>query len=287
MGNKQYILIGAGVVMIAILAFLPKAVITDNSEAVAQTTNTSEAEHEHTEGDGHDHSQDANMNMAHDKLPADTQRTLDSLEHAFSTANTNQNKAKVADEAFDILYRMNKFDQAGGWKLALYGQTNNIDDLKEGADAYYEAFTFAMSEQKSASMAKLARENYEDYLKKHGEDLDVKVKIGMTYVVSSSPMQGIMKIREVIAEDPNHRLALSSLGILSMQSGQYDKAVTRFEKLKDLDPNDLESRFYLAMALKQSGKDKAALEEMKYINKNADTEEIRVSSTQYLAEWDN
>ncbi|MBB3701532.1 tetratricopeptide repeat protein [Flammeovirga yaeyamensis] len=287
MGKKQYILIFSGIVLIALFALLPKAVIIDNTESV----DSAPSAETHSEDDGHDHSDhdhqtDAAMG-AHDKLPADTQNTLDSLEHAFSSAKASGEKSTIANTAYELLFRMNKFDQAAGWKLASYGQTKNIEELKEGADAYYQAFTFAMSEQKSAKMAKLARENYQKYIDINGEDLDAKVKIGMTYVVSEAPMKGITMIREVLAKDPEHQLALSSLGILSIQSGQFDKAIERFEKVKELYPKDMESRFYLAIALNSSGKNKEAIEEMKYISKNADTEEIRLSATQTLAEWDN
>ncbi|OHX67527.1 tetratricopeptide repeat protein [Flammeovirga pacifica] len=292
MGKKQYILIFSGVVLIILFALLPKAVIVDNTESIDTDSNTAEV---HTEDDGHDHSDHDHANEhtpnaamnAHDKLPADTQNTLDSLEHEFSIAKSSSNKSTIANTAYNLLIGMNKFDQAAGWKLASYGQSNNEEELKAGADAYYQAYTFAMSEQKSAKMAKLARENYEKYIKVHGEDLDAKVKIGMTYVVSEAPMQGIMMIREVIAKDPDHQLALSSLGVLSIQSGQYDKAIQRFEKIKKLYPEDMESRFYLAIALNNSGKKEEAIKEMKYIRKNADTEEIRLSATQTLAEWDN
>ena len=44
-------------------------------------------------------------------------------------------------------------------------------------------------------------------------------------------MQGIMMLREVLEEDPKNELALFNMGMLSIQSGQYDKAVERLVEL--------------------------------------------------------
>lgn len=286
MGTKQYILLGAGIVMVVIIALLPKAVVTDNSDNIAEASTTEQ----HSADDGHDHSNDHedSSEMAHtSKLPADTQATLDNYKTNFENAKDIQEKEKVANEAYDLLLKMNKFDLAGDWKLALYGVSNDLKDLKAAANAYYDAYTFAMSEERASQMASKARDQYQLYLEKAPQDLDVKVKLGMTYVVSASPMQGIMKIREVIAEDPNHQLALFNLGLLSIQSGQYDKAVDRFQKLKKLYPDDMEARFYLAISLKELGSQDKAIDELKYINKNADSEDIRATAQQYLSEWVN
>ncbi|WP_052444774.1 tetratricopeptide repeat protein [Flammeovirga sp. OC4] len=286
MGTKQYILLGAGVVLVVILALLPKAVVTDNSERVAEGTTATTTE-QHSEDDGHDHGSDQSS-MAHtSKLPADTQATLDQFKKEFEAADNIKNKREIADKAYDLLLKMNKFDLAGDWKLALYGASNDTKDLRAAADAYYDAYTFAMSEERSAQMATKAQEQYQAVLDKDPKDLDAKVKLGMTYMVSSAPMQGIAKIREVIAIDPNHQLALFNLGLLSIQSGQYNKAIERFKKLKELYPDDMEARFYLAISLKEMGSQDKAIDELKYINKNADSEEIRATAQQYLAEWVN
>jgi outer membrane protein len=69
-----------------------------------------------------------------------------------------------------------------------------------------------------------------------------------------------MMLREVIDVDPINREALLSLGLLSIQSGQYDKALERFEKLLDLEANDYEAMLYLGVCyLETNKKDKAKL----------------------------
>lgn len=63
--------------------------------------------------------------------------------------------------------------------------------------------------------------------------LDIKVQQALEALQDGSlpPMQAIGMLREVIDEDSTHFAALLSLGLMSMRTGQYDKAVERFETL--------------------------------------------------------
>ena len=73
----------------------------------------------------------------------------------------------------------------------------------------------------------------EDQLNK--SPLDLKVEKAIEMVQSTGmPMQGIMLLREVLEEDPKHREAIWQLGMFSIQSGQYDKAIERFKSLIEI-----------------------------------------------------
>jgi tetratricopeptide (TPR) repeat protein len=69
-------------------------------------------------------------------------------------------------------------------------------------------------------------------------------------------MKGVGILREITAKDPNHIPANLMLGRMSIQSGQFDKAVTRFETVLKLDPNNREALYFGAEAYKGKG-DKA------------------------------
>ena len=60
------------------------------------------------------------------------------------------------------------------------------------------------------------------------------------------PMQGILKIREIAENYPGNVKANFTLGILSMQTGQYTKAVGRFETVIDTQPDYAEAWRMLA-----------------------------------------
>lgn len=65
------------------------------------------------------------------------------------------------------------------------------------------------------------------------DPLDKKVEEALRLLQSGEapPMTAIGMIREVLEEDPDHYAALLSLGLMSLQTNQYEKAVERFERL--------------------------------------------------------
>lgn len=74
---------------------------------------------------------------------------------------------------------------------------------------------------------------------KNKSPLDLKVEQAIEMVQQTgAPMQGIAMLKEVLEEDPNHKEALWQLGMFSVQSGQYDKAIERFEALLKVIGND-------------------------------------------------
>ena len=58
----------------------------------------------------------------------------------------------------------------------------------------------------------------------------------MTYLSAENPMQGITMLREVLAVDPKNELALLNMGMLSIQSGQYDRAVEPLARIGEDKP---------------------------------------------------
>lgn len=96
----------------------------------------------------------------------------------------------------------------------------------------------------------------------------VKTQLGVAYVEGSSePMKGIALLREAVAKDSTNLDAQISLGIFSMKSGQYDKAIKRFQTVMRLRPDLPEVGIYLAEAYQMDGKPDAALSVLEQILK--------------------
>lgn len=58
-------------------------------------------------------------------------------------------------------------------------------------------------------------------------------------VNGAEPMKGIAILRELVAEDSTNADAQYYLGIFSVRSGQFPKAIERFEKVRMLKPDDI------------------------------------------------
>lgn len=113
-------------------------------------------------------------------------------------------------------------------------------------------------------MAKEAKELFEKALELNPGNDSTKVGLGSCYFFggagSEPPMRGIALIREVSEKDPNNTFAQYMLGVGSFISGQMPKAIERFKKVVELQPENLEVILRLADAYEQSG-DKAAAKE--------------------------
>jgi Flp pilus assembly protein TadD len=95
-------------------------------------------------------------------------------------------------------------------------------------------------------------------------------------------MQGIKILRDVLQTDPKNESALYNLGILSIQSGQYDKAVKRFEELLAINPKHSTGQFYLGVALANAGDKDKALEAFKKARELDNDPEFRSTVDSYI-----
>lgn len=121
-----------------------------------------------------------------------------------------------------------------------------------------------------------AEQCYQKALDIKPNDLDAKTQLAVHYVENTEdPMKGITLLREVVSTDSNNIAAQLNLGFFSMKSGQFDKAVNRFEKVVKLAPNQHEALLYLADAQAGKGdKENARKNYREFLKYNSD-EEVR------------
>jgi cytochrome c-type biogenesis protein CcmH/NrfG len=75
------------------------------------------------------------------------------------------------------------------------------------------------------------------------------VGLGACYIfgnIADNPMEGILKVRQVVEKDSTNIYAQMVLGQGSLMSGQYDRAIDRFEKVLALQPVNLEAILLMA-----------------------------------------
>lgn len=77
------------------------------------------------------------------------------------------------------------------------------------------------------------------------EDIDAAIQAAVEKINSGAPMEGIMAIRDLAESHPNDPRPQFYLGMFSIQSVQFDKAVSRFQKVIELDPNAIDAYRWL------------------------------------------
>ena len=167
-------------------------------------------------------------------------------------------KAEAAVQLSDAFGQYQKFDSAAHYAGQAAALSPGLENYLRAGDRYYQAYGFAAEEKKAGSLGEKTRSYYQKALEQNPELLAAKANMAMTYVNTPSPMQGIMLLREVLDADPTNELALFNLGILSMRSNQYIKAVERFQQILQSHPENTKAQFYLGVCLVELGRNDEA-----------------------------
>lgn len=272
MHKHQLVVAGIALVAVVGLSVLPKSIVeTDIKDMKAANATAAQTV------------PDSNVVSMHNVPLSETQQQqLKVLQEEFRTG-TDKNRLAAVLDSMSVLYRnVNQLDSIAYYSGRLAERYPSVSLQMRAADAYYEAFGFAISPEKGKLLGEKARGYYKQVLAADPSRLDAKTKMGMTYIVSDAPMQGITLIREVLEEDPENQFALFNLGVLSMQSGQYDKAIARFEQLLGLNPQDSKAQFYLAMSLAEAGRKQEAIKWFEAVKKADKDPAIQAAADDYL-----
>jgi len=65
--------------------------------------------------------------------------------------------------------------------------------------------------------------------------VDDEVQEAVDLVNGEQPMEGILKLRSILEKDPKNIDAAWHLGLFSIQTGQYEKAIERLEEVARMD----------------------------------------------------
>ena len=241
------------IALVGTLYSLPKIVVNTKDQGVVSEQNTGQAS-EHEESSGTESATDSHSNST---LTAEQQQKIDPLRSAYLQAAPSE-KAEAAIQLSDVFGQYQKFDSAAYYADQAARLSPKVENYLRAGDRYYEAYGFATDEEKAKKLGEKTRSYYQKALDQNPELLSAKANMAMTYVNTPSPMQGIMLLREVLEADPTNELALFNLGILSMRSNQYTKAVERFQQILLSHPQNTKAQFYLGVCLVELGRTEEA-----------------------------
>ena len=283
MSRVQILILVVAVALAAAMFFLPKVVVTKDDTTVA-TEQTSGLPEGHSEDDGHDHGAPAAAaDGVHAMATPEQLMELATVRARYNKASDAKTRGLLAGELAAAYAAASKFDSAGYYYEMAAEARPGEKSYRKAGDQYFEAFTYAATQQRASELGGKARKMYEQVLKNNPSDMDAKTNVAMTYIASENPMQGITLLREVISADPKNQKALFNLGILSVQSGQWDKAAERFQNLVEVNPNHVEGTFYLAVSLAETGKKEEAIRTFNKVKTMSSDPALTASVDEYLA----
>jgi len=101
----------------------------------------------------------------------------------------------------------------------------------------------------------------EQSLKINPDNEETKLALASGYIEGTGePMRGVQILLAITREKPDDIPANMLLGRMSVQSGQFDKAVGRFETVLKQEPDNKEALYFLAQAYEGKGDKKKAIE---------------------------
>ena len=78
---------------------------------------------------------------------------------------------------------------------------------------------------------------YKSYLNKVPRNVDARVDYGVTLFEGGNSQGGIAQIKEALKIDPKHQKGLYNLGVIYLNTGQFDKANAEFKRCVKVNPN--------------------------------------------------
>ena len=251
-GSKQLLLIAGATLLTAALYFAPKK--TENNTPI---DNKNEV-----------FSFDAFVNEAKGQLKRQEVEKINEVEAALKKDPTSNRLTDSLGKMWDKL----QMPQISSHYFEINAEKN--PDEKSWINVayrYYDAFRMTDDSTIRSIFVEKAISSYQKVLSFNPENLDAKTDLGLCFAEgTSAPMKGILLLREVVAKNPKHEMAQFNLGILSVKSGQYEKAIERFQKVLEINPSNKEARFLLGRTYSVLGKKDIALENLNMIKDSND-----------------
>src|SRR6478672_7859537 len=214
MSRPQIIVVAVALVLAIGMFFLPKVIITKDKKAdisgTAVAPNPANAAAEDDHG-GHGHApgeHPAEAAVAHTAASAAQLKEISDLRKRFEVAADDKAKAEIATVLGQKYQAISKFDSAGYYYETVANAKPTEKNFEKAANQYFEAFSFAATEERGKVLGEKAQTLYGKALEANPNNLDAKTNLAMTYIAGPAPMKGIALLREVLEKDPNNVKAI-------------------------------------------------------------------------------
>ncbi len=265
--KTRIILFFACAIVIWLIFLLPKAVVENESQLKAVDSTQS--------------SKGATA-AGHSSAPVALTNAIKSLRTQYLQGSSNQKNAIFADSLRNLYTQAGQFDSAAWYAEQAATFFKTTESFLKTGNSYYEAYTFALAPEKQKAMAEKTQEWLGKAIEANPKNLEARTKMAMTYLSSSSPMKGIQMMREVLAEDPKNEFTLFNMGILSIQSGQFDRAIDRLNELIEVNPNHIQGQLLLGVAYMNKGSKEKAKTQFEKVKKLDNDPAVQATVDSYL-----
>lgn len=240
LNKKQIIVTGSVVVLMGLMLSLDiQGLVKPNESAGATTAASVPAAVVQSV------SLDEISKTAKEALNANLKKQLSDLE-AELKASSDEDKLSIQKKLAQQWDDVNQPSPAAFYYELIAEKETNFESWLKAGDTFTDAYQQSMDTLVQPALVQRAIDSYQKADKIKPNTLEVKTGLGIAYVTGTpNPMQGITLLLDVVKQDPENLKANLNLGLFSMKSGQFDKAVERFKTVIAKAPS-AEAWFYLA-----------------------------------------
>lgn len=162
--------------------------------------------------------------------------------------------------------------------------TGKTEDFMTAGERFIGVGEFLKEEDKPWAY-KEARLIFEKVIEKDPENADAQIDLAICYMndpEANEPMKGISILKEVVAKDSTNTRAILQLGHFSVISGQYSKAIERYQQALEIDPKLDEAYFYLGDTYAKMGEMDTAEKYLLIYRGTLEDEEVKKQLDNYL-----
>lgn len=244
------------------LYFLPKSVVENESQLKSETV-------ENAPGD------------PHSDIPMALAEAIAAL-RPLAQPVLNEKSATFADSLSRLYAQAGKYDSSAWYAGEAATFFKSLESCRQAAARYYEAYSFAVDPERQKVLAAEAQRFLNQVLEQRPDDLDAQGQLAMTLLATAPPMQGIRKLQEIIQKDPQNEFALFNLGMLSVQTSQYERAQDYLARLLEIKPDNSQARMLLGVAYLNGGDKDKARAEFEEVKKRDPDPAVQAAADSYL-----
>lgn len=206
------------------------------------------------------------VNMALKNMePGLKTKTEDFLKQSVSNTSSFDSIAKTWD-------RLKRPDLASFFIEKKAAKLNKAEEWFTAGNRYYYSVQFCKDETERPLLFQSAIRCFKNGLKLEPSNVDSKIMLASCYVEGTeAPMEGITLLKEVERVDSNNVKLQLTFAFFSVKSGQTDKAISRFNKVLQLDTTYIEAYLHLADIYEQMNNTNKTIEVLQnYASKTND-----------------
>ena len=260
MRKVHFISLFVAIALIAALYFLvntkpPKVVSEQGTTAGPMQGGQGMQPHAHAA------STDSILTAARTQLPAHAVTEISAIETQLSAITDSVKMSPVYTELAKAWQQHKQLPVAAYYLAKAAKLENSEKKLNFAGQFFLDLVHETSSESVRMWEAEQAVSCFQRSLELNPDNDTTKMALAATYIEGvGETMQGVQMLLGITREKPDNVPANLMLGRLSVQSGQFDKAIQRFETILKQEPKNTEALYFLAESYKGKGNKEKAIE---------------------------